>query len=68
LAWRLASQPPIGLWRDWMVILTLYTIFARFGSRSQAWPVVTTAVMAFLLGIYVVGQASHTLSVLGIAP
>ncbi len=68
LAWRILSRPPGSLWRDWIFILGVYGLWGAIASRSRAWPQVTAATMAFLLGIYLHGQVLYTLSVLGLLP
>ena len=68
LAWRGLSQPVEHLWRDWVVLLSLYWIYTVFCEKKPHWPKVTAAVMAFMLGIYVQGQWIHVLSVLVLAP
>jgi len=65
--WRLASQPMRPLWRDWLLILAVYGFYTLFARASRAWPLVTASVMAFLLGIYVIGQLPYSLSVFGLA-
>lgn len=68
LAWRFWAIPVSRIWRDWIVILVCYALFTAFASKSRAWPVVTAATTAFLLGIYVHGYLPHALSVFGIPP
>jgi hypothetical protein len=68
LGWRLLSHPLTSLWRDWIFILGVYWLYTALASRSRAWPQVTAATMAFLLGIYIHGQTPYALSVLGLAP
>jgi hypothetical protein len=65
LSWRGSIQPLSGLWRDWIVVLALYVGAAALYSRSPSWPRVTLSVMAYLLGLYVMGQLPHTLIALG---
>lgn len=66
--WRLVQPPAVGLWRDWVLILSVYSVFSIYRHKSPAWPTVTVATMAFLLGIYVHGQLPYALSALGLAP
>lgn len=62
---RAATLPPAQWWRDWVLLLTLYGLYSLFRRRSESWPIVTATLMAFLLGLYVQGQAPHVLAVLG---
>jgi hypothetical protein len=68
LLWRLFATPPQRLWRDWMVVLSLYWIGSLFRSEKPSWPIVTATAMAYLLGIAVLGQLPHALAVLGVGP
>ena len=65
IVWRIAAVPPSRWWRDWTLILALFFLYTLFRRNSPAWPAVTAGLMAFLLGIYVQGQAPHILAVLG---
>ena len=67
LTWRAAVLPLPGLFRDWIVLLSVYWIFTVFGSRTRAWPYVTGGVMVLLAILYLQGQGPHTLASLGIA-
>jgi hypothetical protein len=66
LFWRLATESPSEYWKDWMLLASLFWIYTVFQSKSTSWPVVTVTVMAYLLGIYLLGQVPHALAVLGI--
>ena len=68
IAWRIYARPPASLWRDWVLIVGLFWIYENLASKARAWPSAMIMTMAYLLGIYVVGQAPHALSVLGLAP
>lgn len=65
LVWRLADQPPGRYWRDWMIVFALVWGWSAFKPKSPALPVVHATGMAYLLGIYVLGQLPHALAVLG---
>jgi hypothetical protein len=66
LVWRLAADQPATYWKDWMLVLGVLWIYTLLQSKSPAWPTVTLSVMAYLLGIYLLGQLPHALAVLGI--
>lgn len=68
LIWRVATVAPAALWRDWIAILSLHWAFTVYAAKSKAWPPVTVAVMAFLLGIYASAQVSLARGWLGMAP
>jgi hypothetical protein len=65
LSWRLWELPLLELWRDWVTLAALYWAFTAIAPRSRAWPAVSVAGMAFLLGTYVAGQVPFLLRVLG---
>ena len=65
LVWRLAAASPSSYWKDWMLIAALFWIVGVFRSQSENWSVVTVAVMSYLLGIYILGQLPHALTVMG---
>jgi hypothetical protein len=66
LVWRFAANPAAAYWKDWMLLLGLFWLYTTFQSSSPAWPAVLLSVMAYLLGIYVLGQIPHALAVLGV--
>lgn len=68
ILWRLLSVPPGLLWRDWVLLLTVYATYSLFCRTSRHWSAASAGVMAFLLGIYVEGQLPHVLAVLGMRP
>lgn len=57
LAWRILSQPPSFLWRDWCVVFALYLASHAFDLRSAARTRAALYAMVYLLGIYVMGQS-----------
>jgi len=68
VVWRVALPSPIGLWRDWILILSLYGIYACVASRPSARREVPLAVLAYLLGIYIHGQYPYVLAGWGLFP
>lgn len=56
LGWRLCTLPPNEVWSDWVSLVVVYWAYMGVAQNSRAWPLVTTAVMGFLLGIYATGQ------------
>ena len=68
LGWRLAVQPAGSLWRDWMVVIAVYGLATAVSARDSLRTSATAAVAAYLLGIYVQGQAPYALTVLGLLP
>ena len=68
IVWRLAAGSPVDWWKDWILIVAAFWIFARIKPGSRAQPVAAALVMAYLLGIYLLGQAPMALFVFGIRP
>jgi len=68
IVWRLAAGSPAGWWRDWILVVAAFWIFTRIKPGSRAQPVAAGLVMAYLLGIYLLGQAPQALFVFGIQP
>jgi hypothetical protein len=68
IAWRLLAVPPGKLWRDWVLLLSAYAAYSLSRRNSRHWPIATAALMAFLLGIYIQGQARHVWTLLGMGP
>lgn len=68
ILWRVLTQPPGLLWRDWGLVLAGVWIFAVLAPRSPARPTVVAAAAAYLLGLYVKGQLPLMLAILGLAP
>jgi hypothetical protein len=65
LAWA-CLRPPAQLWRDWAFVTGLFALASLFWGDRRAWPNVAAAAAAFLLAVYVRGQAPHVLAVLGL--
>ena len=68
LAWRVIVCPAGLLWRDWIAVAAVFWAYTALRRRSGEWSLVTAALAAFLLGLYVHGQVPHTLRVLGFLP
>ena len=68
IGWRLAVDPLSVLWRDAVLLIGVYWLCAIVVSKSRILPILATTIMAFLLGVYVYGQAPHILSVVGLRP
>lgn len=68
IVWRLAAGSPGTWWKDWILVVAAFWIFARIRPGSRAQPVASALVMAYLLGIYLLGQAPMALFVFGIRP
>jgi hypothetical protein len=56
----------MDLWRDVPAVVAVYAAYLAVGRGAKSWPGVTAALTAFLLGVYVVGQAPLALGVLGL--
>src|SRR5262245_40687253 len=63
---RCATVPLAEIWRDWVVVVAAYWLFTAVAGRRRGWPVVTVAVMAFLLLTHVREPVQHALVVLGL--
>lgn len=59
-------RPPAALWRDWAFLIGLFALGSLFLGEKRGWPQAAAALAAFLLAIYVRGQAPHVLAVLGL--
>jgi len=68
IGWRLAAGSPATWWKDWIIVVSAFWIFTRLKAEAPARPVVGALVMAYLLGIYLLGQAPLALFVFGIRP
>lgn len=64
--WRLATQAPSLWWRDWVLFLSVFWLFTVIRSRSDSWPITMVSAMAYLLGVYALGQYPHLLTAFGI--
>lgn len=68
LLWRALAVPLPVLWRDaaaWVAVAWALAVLVRDPRRRSG---ALTAVAAFLLGLYVQGQAPHALRALGLLP
>ena len=68
IVWRLAAGSPAGWWKDWILVVAAFWIFARIRPGSRAQPLAAALIMSYLLGIYLLGQAPLALFVYGIRP
>jgi hypothetical protein len=68
LGGRLVTQSPSRLWRDWLVILSGYALYLLCRPQSPSRATVTLSVMAYLFGLYALGQIPHTAVSLGLSP
>jgi len=68
IVWRLVAGSPGTWWRDWILVVAAFWIFARIRPESRVRPVAAALAMAYLLGIYLLGQAPQALFVFGIRP
>jgi hypothetical protein len=66
LVWRILTIPAATLWRDWLLVVAAYWLILSIAPRSSSRSTLTVTAMAYLLGIYVAGQAPHTLAALGL--
>ncbi len=64
LAWRIIAYPLSGLWRDWIVVLSLYWIFTACARKSRAWTAVTAGVVLWLFMAYAARQIPMTMDLL----
>jgi hypothetical protein len=68
VAWRLAVVPPGRLWRDWALLLAIQAIAGAAAARRRYWPLLATALMAYLLGLYVQAQWPHVVDLFRRSP
>lgn len=68
IAWRIASPPPGGIARDWLVFFAAYWIFTEFTFGKKGWGAGTIGVMIYLLSTYMIGQYDKVLTVLWPGP
>jgi hypothetical protein len=68
IGWRIASMPPSMLWRDWVVILSVYVLVCPRTPFTRSWSIVTALTSMFLLGIYAFGQIPWTMSIFRVSP
>lgn len=68
LVWRLVGSPAGNLWRDWAALISLYGLCAAFRGRSQQGPQLVLSMMAYLLGIYLLGHWPQVLIAWGCSP
>ncbi len=66
MVWRLAAGSPATWWKDWILVVAAFWIFTRLKPGAKSQPVAAALVMAYLLGIYLLGQAPLALFVFGI--
>jgi hypothetical protein len=64
ILWRIWAIPLVGLWRDWIVILALYGVFALLAPVGRLRTSVTAAAMAGLMLIYAWGHVPRLLAFL----
>jgi len=67
ILWRILVVTPSELWRDWALLLAVFQVVLCFRRESGSTSSLTAATMAFLLGLYLAGQAPHVLAMLGLA-
>jgi hypothetical protein len=68
VVWRLCAASPGTWWKDWILVVSAFWIFTRTRGESRAWPFAAAMAMAYLLGIYLLGQAPLALFAFGITP
>jgi hypothetical protein len=68
IGWRVFRAPVAELWRDWILVASVYWIFTALTRRSRIWPLGTLAGAGYLIGIYALRQVPHTIAVLGLLP
>ena len=61
ICWRIVDRAAENLWRDWLVLLSLYRIFSVFAGKQRAWAAGT---MVFLAGLTALYLSSHLPSTL----
>ena len=66
LLWRVWAVPVRLLWQDWIAVVAVYWIWGPARDPARPRPVATAVAMAWLVGVYVVGQFPHTLQALGL--
>jgi hypothetical protein len=62
--WRLVAVPSKQYWHDWLLAIGCFWIYSCFRDSSSDWLVVLLTLMTYLLGIYLLGQIPHALTVL----
>jgi hypothetical protein len=60
--WRIASQPTLTLWRDWVFILSVFWLITLLAGRSKAWVLTLGALMITLFALYLFQQGPHTVA------
>jgi hypothetical protein len=68
LGWRFIADPLAELWRDWMVVFALWWYFTAVNPRLRGRADLVWLTMAYILAIYLAGQAPRALEVLGTLP
>ena len=66
LLWRVWMVPMRLLWQDWIAVLAVYWICGPARGPTRPHPLATAMAMAWLVGVYVVGQFPQTLQALGL--
>jgi len=62
LIWRVIGGAKSALWRDWIVLLCSYWIFAALSPKSRLVIPLAVLLMSFMLGIYLEGQFRQMIS------
>ncbi len=62
ILWRIWALPLVGLWRDWVILLAIYGVFALFAPAGRLRNSVTVGAMAGLMLIYFCGRLPYFLA------
>jgi hypothetical protein len=60
ICWRVIDRAADNLWRDWLLILSLYWIFSVFAVERRTWTVGTAVFLVGLTALYLSGHLPQT--------
>jgi hypothetical protein len=64
ILWRIWAVPLAGLWRDWVILLSIFGVVSLFVPHGRARTSVTVGAMAGLMILYGWGQFPRILALL----
>ena len=64
ILWRVWEVPVVGLWRDWITVLSIFWLFQIMAPAGRAKAAVTFGAMAGLAVLYGWGQFPHVFALL----
>ena len=60
ICWRIVDRAAENLWRDWLLLLSLYWIFSVFAVERRTWAAGTMVFLAGLTALYLSGHLPLT--------